>query len=100
MRSAAVALAAVAVAQATDVQQRAGGLRSGVLWCTWLAAVALAAVAVAQATDVQQRAFGQRLGIRSRCLSNFLLWKLTSMRGMIVCGLCGRHPDQGTDRLG
>ena len=96
---AAVALA-VAVAQATDVQQRAGGLRSGVLWCTWLAAVALAAVAVAQATDVQQRAFGQRLGIRSRCVSNSLLWKLTSMRGTIACGLFGRHPDQGTDRLG
>ena len=49
----------VAVAQATDVQKRAGGLRSGVLWCTWSAAEALAAVAVAQATDVQQRS-GER----------------------------------------
>ena len=97
---AAVALVAVAEAQATDVQKRAGGLRSGVLWCTWSAAVALAAVAVAQATDVQKRAGGQRLGIRSRCVSNSLLWKLTSMWGMIACGWCGRCPDQGTDRLG
>jgi len=57
-----VALAAVAVAQATDVQKRAGGLRSGELWCTWSAAVALA-VAVAQATDVQERAGVVRLGV-------------------------------------
>jgi len=42
-----VTLAAVVVTQATDVQKRAGGLRSGVLWCTWSAAVALAALAVA-----------------------------------------------------
>ena len=55
-----MALAAVAVAQATDVQKRAGGLRLGVLWCTWSAAEALA---VAQATDVQKRAGGLRLGV-------------------------------------
>ena len=51
---AAVALAEVAVAQATDVQERAGVIRSGALWCTWSAAVALAA----QATDVQKRGGG------------------------------------------
>ena len=51
----------MAVAQATDVHKRAGGLRSGVLWCTWSAAVALAAVA--QATDVHKRAGGLRLGV-------------------------------------
>jgi hypothetical protein len=65
---------AVAVAQATDVQKRAGGLRSGALWCAWSDAVALAAVAVAQATDVQKRAGAQRLGIRFRYISNSLLW--------------------------
>jgi len=51
------------VAQATDVQKRAGGLRSGALWCACSAAVALAAVAVAQATDVQKRAGGLRSGV-------------------------------------
>ena len=58
-----MALEAVAVAQATDVQKRAGGLRLGVLWCTWSAAVVLGAVAVAQATEVQMRAGGLRLGV-------------------------------------
>ena len=42
------------------MQKRAGGLRLGVLWCTWSAAEALA---VAQATDVQKRAGGLRLGV-------------------------------------
>ena len=50
------------MAQATDVQMRAGGLRSGVLWCTRSAAVALA-VAVAQATDEQKRASVIRSGV-------------------------------------
>jgi len=53
---------AVAVAHATDVQKRAGVIRSGVLWCTWSAAVALA-VAVAQATDEQKRASVIRSGV-------------------------------------
>ena len=44
-----------------NVQKRAGGLCSGVLWCTRSAAVALAVV-VAQAIDVQKRAGGLRSG--------------------------------------
>ena len=54
---------AVAVVQATDVQKRAGGLRSVVLWCIWSDAVALVAVAEAQATDVKKRAGVIRLGM-------------------------------------